>query len=92
MTAAVAKETKVSLIITANAYQTPCAGHIPSTIHVLTPKVLVAQSCPTLCDSMDYGPPVHGILQARILVWVAIPFTRGYSQLRDQISFTEADS
>ena len=42
--------------------------------------VLVTQSCPTLCDPMDCGPPgfsVHGILQARILEWVAIPFSRG---------------
>ena len=37
-------------------------------------KVKVAQSCPTLCDPMDYT--VHGILQARILEWVAIPFSR----------------
>ena len=45
-------------------------------------KVLVAQSCPTLCDPMDCSPPgssVHGILQARILEWVAIPFSRGSS-------------
>ena len=36
------------------------------------------ESCPTLCDSMDHGPPgssVHGILQARILEWVAISFS-----------------
>ena len=40
---------------------------------------LVAQSCPTLCDPRDCSPPdssVHGILQARILEWVAIPFSR----------------
>ena len=37
-------------------------------------KVKVAQSCPTLCDPMDYT--VHGILQARILEWVAFPFFR----------------
>ena len=39
-----------------------------------------------LCDPMDYSPPgssVHGILQARILEWVAIPFSRGSSQPRD---------
>ena len=45
-------------------------------------KVLVAQSCLTLCDPRDYSPPsssVHGILQARILEWVAIPFSRGSS-------------
>ena len=38
--------------------------------------MLVGQSCPTLCDPMDYGLPgssVCGILQARILEWVAIP-------------------
>ena len=42
--------------------------------------MLVAQSCPTLCDSMDCSPPgssVLGILQARMLEWVAIPFSRG---------------
>jgi len=40
--------------------------------------VLVAQLCPALCDPMDCSPPgssVHGILQARILEWVAIPFS-----------------
>ena len=42
----------------------------------------VAQLCPTLYDPMDYT--VHGILQARILEWVAFPFSRGYSQPRDQ--------
>ena len=47
----------------------------------------VAQSCPTLCDPMDYSPPgssVRGILQARILEWVAISFSRGSSQPRDR--------
>ena len=46
----------------------------------------VAQSCLTLCDSMDCSPPgssVHGILQARILEWVAISFSRGSSRPRD---------
>ena len=45
----------------------------------------VAQSCLTLCDPMDCilpGSPVHGILQPRILEWVAIPFYRGSSQPR----------
>ena len=49
-------------------------------------QVLVAQLCLTLCDPMDGSPPgssVHGILQARILKWVAIPFSRGSSQPRD---------
>ena len=44
-------------------------------------KVKVAQSCPTLCDPVDYT--VHGILQARILEWVAFPFSRGSSQSRN---------
>ena len=46
-------------------------------------KVKVAQSYPTLWNPMDYT--VHGILQARILEWVAISFSRGSSQPRDQI-------
>ena len=43
-------------------------------------KVKVAQSCPTLCNPIDYI--VHGILQARILELVAFPFSRGSSQPR----------
>ena len=49
-------------------------------------KVLVAQSCLTLCDPMDCSPPsssVHGILQAIILEWIAIPFSRASSRSRD---------
>ena len=45
------------------------------------------QSCPTLCDPVDCSPPgssVRGILQARTLEWVAIPFSRGSSQPRDR--------
>ena len=42
----------------------------------------VTQSCPTLCNPMDYT--VNGILQARILEWVAVPFSRGFSQPRDR--------
>ena len=51
-------------------------------------KVKVTQSCLTLCDPMDYT--IHGILQARILEWVAITFSRGSSQPRDrtQVSLT----
>ena len=45
-------------------------------------KVQVAQSCPALCDPMDYT--VHGILQAKILEWVAFLFSRGSSQPRDR--------
>ena len=42
-------------------------------------EVLVAPPCPTVCNPVDYSPPgssVHGILQARILEWVAISFFR----------------
>ena len=52
-------------------------------IHV---HVCVSQSCPALCDPMDCSPPgssVHGILQARILQWVTIPFSRGSSWPRN---------
>ena len=54
---------------------------------LLKMKVLVAQLCPTLCHPMDCSPPgssVHGIHQARILERVAMPFSRGSSQSRDQ--------
>ena len=50
-------------------------------------KVLVTQSCLIFCDPTNCSPPgssVHGILQARILEWVAICFSRGSSQSRDQ--------
>ena len=46
-----------------------------------------AQSCLTFCNPVDCSPPgssVHGILQARILEWVAISFSRGSSQPRDR--------
>ena len=48
----------------------------------LLSEVKVAQSCPTLCSLMDYT--VHRIFHARILEWVAFPFSRGSSQLTDQ--------
>ena len=49
-------------------------------------KVLVTQLCLTLCDPMDYRPPgssVHGILQARILEWDAITFSRGIFPIQE---------
>ena len=48
---------------------------------------MVAQSCLTFCDLMDYSPPgssLHGIPETRILEWVAIHFSRGSSQPRGQ--------
>ena len=54
-------------------------------------KVKVAQSCRTLCDRMDYT--VHGFLQARILEWVAFPFSRKSLQSRDRTQVSRiADS
>ena len=53
-------------------------------MHVL---FLVTQSCLTLCDPKDYrlpGSSVHGILQARVLEWVAMLSSRGSSQPRNQ--------
>ena len=55
-------------------------------------KVLVSQSCLTLCDPMDHslsGSSVHGILQARILECVAIPFSRGSSWPRDLLHYRQ---
>ena len=49
-------------------------------------RAKVLQSCPTLCNPMDHSPrgsPIHGILQARILEWVALSSSRGSSQPRD---------
>ena len=58
---------------------------------------VVTQSCLTLCDPMDCNPPgssVHGILQARILECVAMPFSKGSSRLRNrtQVSCLQTDS
>ena len=49
--------------------------------------VLVTQFCPTVWDPTDCSPPgssVHGILQERILEWIAVPFSRGSSWPRDR--------
>ena len=54
-------------------------------IYWVSEWVKVAQLCLTLCDPMDCTQPassVHGIFQARILAWVAVPFSRGSSQPR----------
>ena len=52
-------------------------------IHYVCMGAVLLQLCPTLCDAMDCSLPgssVHGILQARILEWVATPSSRGSSQ------------
>ena len=64
----------------------PCLS-LPWAHQLALVVVLVAQLSPTLCDPLDCSPPgssVRGILQARILEWIAIPFTRGSSQPRNQ--------
>ena len=56
-------------------------------VHIIWSKVKVAQSCPSLCDHMHCSLPgysVHGILQARILEWVAISSFKGSSWPWDQ--------
>ena len=64
-------------------YWTPFEGTVKHELHYTKHgKLKVNQSCPTLCDLMDCI--VHGILQTRILEWVAFPFSRGSSQARDR--------
>ena len=58
---------------------------LPSVFPSITSSI--TQSCPTLCDLMEYSPPgssVCGVFQARILEWVAISFSRGSSQPWDR--------
>ena len=57
-------------------------GCSPAPLFLWKMKVKVTQLCPTLCDPVDYT--VHGILQTRILGWVAFLFSRGSSQPRDR--------
>ena len=60
---------------------------VPTSSRSRTDRGSAAQSCLTLCDPMDRSPPgfsVHGILQARILEWVAVSFSRGSSRPRDR--------
>ena len=56
-------------------------------VYVVKVKMLISQSCPTLCDPMNYsllGSSVHEILQARIPEWVSMPSSRESSWPRDQ--------
>ena len=72
-------------------WEIPWAEEPGATVHGVAKvghsEVKAAQSCPTLCDPMDCSLPgssVLGILQARLLGWVAVPFSRGSSQPRDR--------
>ena len=60
----------------------PCDEESPSIIIITLCVYSVAKTCPTPCNPMDCSPPgstVHGISQARILQWVAISFSREYT-------------
>ena len=60
--------------------------HTHTHTHIYICVAQLLQLCPTLCDPMDYSLPgfsVHGILQARILEWVAIPISRRSFRPRD---------
>ena len=66
---------------------TPFVENIYFIIDCCSVLCLVTQSCPTLCNPMDCSLPgssVRGILQARILEWVAMPSSRGSSQPWDK--------
>ena len=65
------------------AVSLPLCHH--GSLYVPLLPLLSPQSCPTLCNPIDCSPPgssVHGILQARILEWVAMPSSKGSSQPR----------
>ena len=88
-------ELKLEVRRTENNTKFCCWGEKNGWIFILTffwekVKLLVAQSCPTLCDPMDCSLPhysVHGILQARRLEQAAVPFSRGSSRIFPQLLF-----
>ena len=74
------QSSKVS-ILWCSAFFTVQLSH-PYIFWLVKVKLQVTQSCPTLCEPMDYTG--HGIIQARILEWVAFPFSRRSSHPRDR--------
>ena len=78
---------------TKHTFKNPKYGRVDIIIRLVILSIIrgvcaceVTQLCPTLCDPMDCSPPgscVHGILQARILEWVAVSSSRGSSPPRD---------
>ena len=78
-------QTQVSCI--AGRFFTTEPPENPVLLHESESENEVAQSCPTFCNPVGCSRPgssVHGILQARILKWVAISFSRGSSQPKDR--------
>ena len=76
----------MTLIAVLNAFLTRCAE--PNSLNLMFRVCSAAQSCPTLWDPEDCSPPsssVCGILQPRVLEWVAMSFSRASSRPRDQI-------
>ena len=68
-------------------YKPACLFQLPNVSSTDLLWSEVSQSCPTLCDPMDCSLPgssIHGLLQARVLEWVAISFSRGSSRPRDR--------
>ena len=68
------------------SFTLPCLNKWQHCLTQMKVKVKVAQLCPTLCDPMDYT--VHGILQARIVEWVAFPSPKSWSHPWFLLSFT----
>ena len=92
-----------SVLYTSYGLSLPCPTFLLSVPHHVseapfssnTQLYLRAQSCPTLCDSMDCSPPgssVDGIFQARILEWVAISYTRNIQLAPSKIFSTRSPS
>ena len=86
---------KLEVLVTPSLHLINLLEQLPElreTLHIRSLKVKAAQLCPTLFDPMVYT--VHGILQSRILEWVAFPLSRRSSQPRDrtQVSCMWADS
>ena len=72
-----------------NPAMDPGAPHVA--LHGVRCLLLLGESEVVLCDPMDYrlpGSSVHGVFQARVLEWVAISFSRGFSGLRDWTQFS----
>ena len=75
------------MVDTLSMFEEKWDGNVLLSWCVLHAKSL--QSCPILCDPVDHSPPgssFHGILQARILKWVAMPSSRGSSWPRDPVT------